>query len=134
MNVWYVITLILIGLGIVIIIGSILATIFGIKKAVQIIQAHVERIQQLQVNPLQVQTTQLNAIISRVKMDVDYKKTNLTNVTECFKEVGTSVQQLAASSKYEMNQLIKHVQTDEEKKAQTEKWTNQALGFLKKSH
>lgn len=131
MNLWYVSSLIIIGLGIVILVGCILGSIFGIKKIMNVLNGTVQRIEQ-QVQPLQIQVNILSGTVNRLMLDISKKQSAIVEVTESCKTLVQNINQLSASSHLSTKQVVDKVNNDPQIQAQTEKWTNMAMGYLKK--
>ena len=132
MNLWYIISLIIIGLGIVILVGCILGSISGIKKIVNVLNGRVQRIQQ-QVQPLQTQVNLLSITVNRLTLDISRKQSDIVEVTESCKDLVRNINQLTASSRLSTKQVVDKVNNDPQMQAQTEQWTNIAMGYLKRN-
>ena len=132
MNIWYISSLIIIGLGIVILIGCILGTIFATRKISNVLNATLQRIQQQQMQPLQTQVSALSAKVNRLMLDVQLKKTDLVGVTESFKGVVRNVNHLTTSSRISTKEILDKVNNDPQRQAQTEQWTKMAMSYMKR--
>lgn len=132
LNVWYVISLVIVGVGILSLVGLVLASIFPILKIVKGIKARVDAIQKEQMMPLQTQAEHLQLTAERLKHDMEYKKAELSDTVQCLKDVGTNVQQLALTSRMRTKTVIEKVKSDPVIQAETEQWTQTALGYLKR--
>lgn len=131
MNLWYISSLIIIGLGIVILVGCIFGSIFGIKKILNVLNERVQRIQQ-QVQPLQTQVNILSGTVNRLTLDISLKQSEIVEVTESCKKLVQNINELSVSSRLSTKQLVDKVNNDPQRQAQTEQWTNIAMGYLKK--
>lgn len=132
MNGWYMAALSVAGLGFVFLIVCIIAAIFGLKNVMSQLLNTVNRLKVEQVEPLLTETTQLNTKIATLKQDIDYKKEEINYVVQAVKGVNNELQQLQDQTKYEASALIKKAQDDPARQAETERWTNTAMGFLNK--
>jgi uncharacterized protein YoxC len=132
MNLWYISSLIIIGLGIVILVVCFLGSIFAIRKISNVLNATLQRIQLHQMQPLQTQVSALTATANRLILDVELKKSDIVEVTDSFKDVVRNVNQLSISSHVSAKQIVDKVNNDPQKQAQTEQWTNIAMGYLKR--
>ena len=132
MNLWYISSLIIIGLGIVILVVCFLGSIFAIRKISKVLNATLQRIQLQQMQPLQTQVSALTATANRLILDVELKKSDIVEVTDSFKDVVRNVNQLSISSRMSAKQIVDKVNNDPQKQAQTEQWTNIAMGYLKR--
>lgn len=132
MNIWYVSSLIIIGLGIVILVGCFLGSIFAIKKILTVLNGTVQRIQQ-QVQPVQNQVNILNTTINRLTLDVNQKKSEVVKVTDSGKELVRNIIQLLGTSRLSTKQLVDKVNNDPQMQAQTEQWTKIGIGYLKRN-
>ena len=134
MNIWYWIALIIIAIGVLVVIGCLIASIGGIVKQAKLLMIAGERIQTQQMQPLQTQVNHLNTTIQTIQQDVNQKKADLQYVTECFSGIKTNVTQLTQSSKLQTKIVMEQVERDPAIQRQTEKWTNTALGFLQRNN
>ena len=132
MNLWYISSLIIIGLGIVILVGCILGSIFSIKKIMNVLNERVQRIQQ-QVQPLQTQVNLLSGTANRLSLDFSLKQSEVAEVTKSCKDLVQNINQLSVSSRLTTKQLVDKVNNDPQMQAQTEQWTNIAMGYLKRN-
>ena len=132
MNLWYISSLIIIGLGIVILVGCIFGSIFGIKKILNVLNERVQRIQQ-QVQPLQTQVNILSGTVNRLTLDISLKQSEIVEVTESCKKLVQNINELSVSSRLSTKQLVDKVNNDPQRQAQTEQWTTIAMGYLKKN-
>ena len=132
MNLWYISSLIIIGLGIVILVVCFLGSIFAIRKISNVLNATLQRIQLHQMQPLQTQVSALTATANRLILDVELKKSDIVEVTDSFKDVVRNVNQLSISSHVSAKQIVDKVNNDPQKQVQTEQWTNIAMGYLKR--
>ena len=131
MNIWYVSSIIIIGLGIVILVGCILGSIFAIKKILTVLNGNVQRIQQ-QVQPVQNQVNSLNTTINRLVLNINQKKSEVVKVTDSGKELVRNIIQLLASSRLNTKQLVDEVNNDPQMQVQTKQWTNTVMEYLKR--
>ena len=131
MNIWYVSSFVIIGLGIVILVGCILGSIFAIKKILTVLNGNVQRIQQ-QVQPVQNQVNSLNTTINRLVLNINQKKSEVVKVTDSGKELVRNIIQLLASSRLNTKQLVDKVNNDPQMQVQTKKWTNTVMEYLKR--
>ena len=132
MNLWYISSLIIIGLAIVILVGCIFGSIFGIKKILNVLNERVQRIQQ-QVQPIQTQVNILSGTVNRLTLDISLKQSEIVEVTESCKKLVKNINELSVSSRLSTKQLVDKVNNDPQRQAQTEQWTNIAMGYLKKN-
>ena len=132
MNLWYISSLIIIGLGIVILVGCIFGSIFGIKKILNVLNERVQRIQH-QVQPLQTQVNLLSGTVNRLTLDISLKQSEIVEVTESCKKLVKNINELSVSSRLSTKQLVDKVNNDPQRQAQTEQWTTIAMGYLKKN-
>ena len=132
MNIWYISSLIIIGLGIVILVGCILGSIFAIKKIMTVLNVKVQRIQK-QMQPIQDQVNSLGMKVDRLSQDVELKRSAIVKVTESLKNLARNINQLTISSHMSTKQLVEKVNNDPQLVAQTEQWTNTAMDFLKRN-
>ena len=133
MNIWYISSLIIIGLGLVILVMCFLGSIFAIKKISVVLNKTLQRIQLQQVQPLQTQVNSLNSTVNRLMLDVELKKSDVAEVTECFRDIARNINQLSTSSRMSTKQLVDKVNNDPQMQAQTEQWTKIAIGYLKRN-
>ena len=131
MNIWYVSSLIIIGLGMVIFVGCFLGSIFAIKKILMVLNGNVQRIQQ-QVQPVQNQVNILNKTINRLTLDVNQKKSDVVKVTDSGKELVRNIIQLLGTSRLSTKQLVDKVNNDPQMQVQTKQWTNTVMEYLKR--
>ena len=131
MNIWYISSLIIIGLGIVILVGCFLGSIFAIKKILTVLNGTVQRIQQ-QVQPVQNQVNKLNTTINRLTLDVNQKKSEVVKVTDLGKELFRNIIQLLGTSRLSTKQLVDKVNNDPQMQVQTKQWTNTVMEYLKR--
>ena len=131
MNIWYVSSLIIIGLGMVIFVGCLLGSIFAIKKILIVLNGNVQRIQQ-QVQPVQNQVNILNKTINRLTLDVNQKKSDVVKVTDSGKELVRNIIQLLGTSRLSTKQLVDKVNNDPQMQVQTKQWTNTVMEYLKR--
>ena len=132
MNLWYISSLIIIGLGFVILVACFLGSIFAIRKISNVLNATLQRIQLQQMQPLQTQVSALTATANRLILDVELKKSDIVEVADSFKDVVRNVNQLSMSSRMSAKQIVDKVNNDPQKQVQTEQWTNIAIGYLKR--
>ena len=131
MNIWYVSSLIIIGLGMVILVGCFLGSIFAIKKIVTVLNGNVQRIQQ-QIQPVQNQVNILNTTINRLTLEVNQKKSEVVKVTDSGKALVRNIIQLLGTSRLSAKQLVDKVNNDPQMQVQTKQWTNTVMDYLKR--
>ena len=131
MNIWYVSSFIIIGLGIVILVGCFLGSIFAIKKILTLLNGNVQRIQQ-QVQPVQNHVNSLNTTINRLVLNINQKKSEVVKVTDSGKALVRNIIQLLGSSRLSTKQLVDKVNNDPQMQMQTKQWTNTVMDYLKK--
>ena len=131
MNIWYVISLSLIGLGIVFFIGCLLASIVKISRKAKTLNETRARIQE-QIVPIQTSVTTLNRTLGSILSDVELKRKELHVVLESVSSIKNNVVALIKTSRAKTKHIIEKTENDPVKKAQTEAWTNTALGYLKR--
>ena len=131
MNIWYVSSLIIIGLGMVILVGCFLGSIFAIKKILTVLNGNVQRIQQ-QIQPVQNQVNILNTTINRLTLEVNQKKSEVVKVTDSGKTLVQNIIQLLGTSRLSAKQLVDKVNNDPQKQVQTKQWTNTVMDYLKR--
>ena len=131
MNIWYVSSLIIIGLGMVILVGCFLGSIFAIKKIVTVLNGNVQRIQQ-QIQPVQNQVNILKITINRLTLEVNQKKSEVVKVTDSGKALVRNIIQLLGTSRLSAKQLVDKVNNDPQMQVQTKQWTNTVMDYLKR--
>ena len=131
MNIWYVSSLIIIGLGMVILVGCFLGSIFTIKKILTVLNGNVQRIQR-QVQPVQNQVNILNTTINRLTLEVNQKKSEVVKVTDSGKALVRNIIQLLGTSRLSAKQLVDKVNNDPQMQVQTKQWTNTVMDYLKR--
>ena len=131
MNIWYVSSLIIIGLGMVILVGCFLGSIFAIKKIVTVLNGNVQRIQQ-QIQPVQNQVNILKITINRLTLEVNQKKSEVVKVTDSGKTLVQNIIQLLGTSRLSAKQLVDKVNNDPQMQVQTKQWTNTVMDYLKR--
>ena len=97
-----------------------------------VLNERVQRIQQ-QVQPLQTQVKLLSGTANRLSLDFTLKQSEVVEVTKCCKELVQNINQLSVSSRLSTKQLVDKVNNDPQMQAQTEEWTNIAMGYLKRN-
>ena len=131
MNIWYVSSLIIIGLGMVILVGCFLGSIFAIKKILTVLNGNVQRIQQ-QIQPVQNQVNILKITINRLTLEVNQKKSEVVKVTDSGKTLVQNIIQLLGTSRLSAKQLVDKVNNDPQMQVQTKQWTNTVMDYLKR--
>ena len=131
MNIWYVSSLIIIGLGMVIFVGCFLGSIFTIKKILTVLNGNVQRIQQ-QIQPVQNQVNILKITINRLTLEVNQKKSEVVKVTDSGKALVRNIIQLLGTSRLSAKQLVDKVNNDPQMQVQTKQWTNTVMDYLKR--
>ena len=131
MNIWYISSIIIIGLGIVILVGCFLGSIFAIKKTLTVLNGNVQRIQK-QVQPVQNQVNILNTTINRLTLEVNQKKSEVVKVTDSGKELVRNIIQLLGTSRLSTKQLVDKVNNDPQMQVQTKQWTDTVMAYLKR--
>lgn len=131
MNIWYVISLSLIGLGIVFFIGCLLATIIEILRKAKTLNATVGRIQE-QLMPVQTNVNTLNGTVGTILSDVELKRKELHFVLESAINIKNNAMELIQTSMAKTKRIIDKTNNDSKMQAKTEEWTNIALSYLKR--
>lgn len=131
MNIWYVISLSLIGLGIVFFIGCLLASIVEISRKTKTLNETATRIQE-KLAPVETNITTLNSTIRRILLDVEMMRTELHSVLESVYKIKNSIMALIQISKAKTDHIINKTNNDSVIQAKTEQWINTALGYLKR--
>lgn len=129
MNAWFLTSVIILIVAVVILVGCIVAVMMPLKKTIVILLAHVEGIQK-QLNGILVQITALNKTVDRMKVDIEFKKTSIQGVIQSVKDTSDVLNGVSESTEREVLAIIKYVNNDTQKQAQAEQWTNRAIQFL----
>ena len=131
MNIWYVISLSLVGLGIVFFIACFIAAIVQISRKGKILKEHGNRIQE-QLVPLQTNVNTLNNTIGILMSDIEVKRKELFSVLEGAIKIKDNVIALLQTTKSKTKRIIEQTNNDAVKQAKTEEWINTALSYLKR--
>ena len=132
MNPWLLTAIIIACVAFVFLIVSIVAAVIGLKNVFGQLLEIVNRLQKEQVQPLLDETLQLNETINTLKTDIAHKKQEIDYVIQSVKGVNTQLTDLNEQSRAHALAIVKKVQTDPVRQAQTAQWTNKAMGFLNK--
>ena len=131
MNIWYVISLSLVGLGIVIFIGCLIASIVGISRKTKTLNETSLRIQE-QLAPIQTNIMTLNSTLGRIMMDIELKRSELRSLLENANKIKNNIMTLIKNSKDKTKRIIDQTNNDPVIQDKTEQWINTALGYLKR--
>ena len=131
MNIWYVISLSLVGLGIVIFIGCLIASIVGISRKTKTLNETSLRIQE-QLAPIQTNIMTLNSTLGRIMMDIELKRSELRSLLENANKIKNNIMTLIKNSKDKTKRIIDQTNNDPVIQDKTEQWINTALGYRKR--
>lgn len=129
MNAWLLVTVIILIGALVILIGCIAVVAKPYKKIITTLLKHAEGIQK-QLDGIQVQAVALNTTMDRIMNDLDYKKTSIQVVIQSFKDTTNILDEISESAERATMAIVKHANTDAQKQAQVEQWTNKAMKIL----
>ena len=129
MNSWLLVSVIILIVAVVILIGCIVAVLVPIKNIITVLLAHVKGIEK-QLNGIQTQMTILAATIDKMNTDVQYKKESVLSVVQSVRDTGQLLNQISDSSHEITSAIVKKANSDPQRQAQVEEWTNTAMRFL----
>mgnify|MGYP000042628774 CR=1 FL=1 len=133
MNLWLISTVVVLAVAVVFLVVCILATIFGILKILSTIKSHVARIQEDQLAPLLAKTVELNATIGNLQSDINGKRNDVLSVIQSVENIGINVLDINRSAENFTLSAIRKAENNQQRKAQTEHWTNVAMGLLNRN-
>lgn len=131
MNPWFLTSLVILGIAVVLLIVCIVAVMGPIKKVVTLLLAHAEGIKK-QLNPIQTETTKLSTTVSRMKSDIEFKKESVQSVIQSVKHTGEVLNQVSDVSHDATTKVIKKANNDPKQQAEVNRWTNTVMGILQR--
>lgn len=132
MNILLIISLVIVGLGVVIFIGSAIAAAVGAKEPGQYI---IGRMQKMQSNimPIQTEVVNLQGNIQHIKETVDAQKLELQQVKQSFIGIKSQVQQLNLTSKRKAHESIAKAEQDPAVQQNVAEYTEKAMNVLQRN-
>jgi uncharacterized protein YoxC len=129
MNAWLLAAIIVLILAVVVFVGCLAIVVVPLRNTIKVLLTHVQGIQK-QLEGIQTQTVALTVTMDRIKKDIDNKKETIQLVIQSVKETSTVLNKVSESSQAATTAIVRQLNTDSEKQAQTEQWINTAMKFI----
>lgn len=131
MNIWYALSLGIVGIALLIIIGSAVVAAIGAKEPGQYIFGRFKKMQQ-NITPIQTEVTALQSNIQGIKMTVEHQKHEIQSVGQSFAGVKHSIQQMNLQAKNQARQSIAKAENDPTVQENVEHYTEKVASTLKR--
>ncbi|OCS85373.1 hypothetical protein [Caryophanon tenue] len=132
MHIMYIISLALVGIGILVFLGSAIVAAVGAKEPGQYIFGRVKKMQ-ADAMPIVTEVTKLQNNIQQVQTTVNYQKQQLQAVPQAFAGVKAQVEQLNLTAKRKAHQTITKAENDPVVQQNVEQYTEKAMDMLHRS-
>lgn len=131
MNVWLIIAVVIISLGILLLVISAILSIPNINKWSTVMMGSVQRIQQ-QLEGLQKESNTLKGKVELLVEDLNDKSIKVQSAVNAVTNVTTSITEIQQNVSQMTSSISKKVKNDEEMQLETAQWTNIFLNIMEK--
>lgn len=132
MNIWYALSLGIIGIALLILIGSAIIAAIGAKEPGTYIFGRGKKMVE-NVKPIQAEVTALQGNIQGIKATVEHQKLQLQSVGQSFAGIKQSVQQMNLQAKNQARQSIAKAENDPTVQENVEHYTEKVASTLNRS-
>ncbi|MBS7345618.1 MAG: hypothetical protein KIG60_08260 [Caryophanon sp.] len=132
MNIWYALSIGIVGLAFFILIGSAIIAAIGAKEPGMYIFGRGKKMVE-NVKPIQAEVTALQSNIQGIQSTVQQQTAQLKAVGQSFANVKQSVQQLSFQAKNQARQSIVKAENDPEVQENVEHYTEKVANTLHRS-
>lgn len=131
MNVWLIIAVVIISLGILLLVISAILSIPNINKWSTVMMGSVQRIQQ-QLEGLQKESNTLKGKVELLAEDLNDKSIKVQSAVNAVTNVTTSITEIQQNVSQKTSSISKKVENDEEMRAEAAQWSNIFLNIMEK--
>lgn len=131
MNVWLIIAVVIISLGILLLVISAILSIPNINKWSTVMMGSVQRIQQ-QLEGLQKESNTLKGKVELLAEDLHDKSIKVQSAVNAVTNVTTSITEIQQNVSQKTSSISKKVENDEEMRAEAAQWSNIFLNIMEK--
>ena len=131
MNIWYIVALSILVVGIIVVLVAVISSIGNIKRSVTLMHNTSEQLQK-QVEGIQQESTTLQTKVEHLTNDFKQKADDVKIVVTAAKGITTNLDDMNVNVQQIASKITKKVNNDPEAQAYTEQMTNQIMGFANK--
>ncbi|OCS84568.1 hypothetical protein [Caryophanon latum] len=131
MSIWYALSLGIVGLALLIVIGSAIVAAVGAKEPGMYIVGRGKKMVE-NVKPIQAEVTALQSNVTSIQTTVAQQKAQIQSVGQSFASVKDSFQQLQLQAKNQARQLITKAENDPVVQENVEMYTEKVASTLQR--